>query len=73
MPHVLVKMYCGRTEEQKQRLADEITRAVMSVLGSSEGSVSIAIEDIDPVRWDVDVYEPEIAGKDHTQYKRPGY
>ena len=73
MPHVVIKMYAGRSEEQKQRLSDEIARTVMSVLGSSEDSVSVAIEDVEPARWTREVYEPEIVGKKETIYKRPGY
>ena len=33
MPHVIVKMYAGRPEAQKQALADEITQAVTRTLG----------------------------------------
>jgi 4-oxalocrotonate tautomerase len=73
MPHVVIKMHSGRTEEQKQRLADEVTRAVMTALGSKEASVSVAIEDVEPARWMADVYEPEIAGRKQTLYKQPGY
>ena len=39
MPHVIVKLYGGRTEEQKKELADELTRAVMKVLKSKEASI----------------------------------
>jgi 4-oxalocrotonate tautomerase len=73
MPHVVVKMHSGRSEEQKQQLSNEITRAVMAVLGSKEAAVSVAIEDVEPGRWMAEVYEPEIAGKKHTLYKQPGY
>jgi 4-oxalocrotonate tautomerase len=33
MPHVIVKMYAGRAEEQKKALAAEITKAVKQTLG----------------------------------------
>ncbi|WP_258305731.1 tautomerase family protein [Burkholderia cenocepacia] len=33
MPHIIVKAWPGKTEEQKQRLADAITRDVMTILG----------------------------------------
>jgi 4-oxalocrotonate tautomerase len=73
MPHVVIKMYAGRSEEQKQRLSEEIARTVTSVLGSSEASVSVAIEDIEPARWTQEVYEPDIDSKRQTLYKKPGY
>ncbi len=46
MPHVIVKMYSGRSEQQKNRLAAAITKAVMTTLNQSEEVVSVAIEDI---------------------------
>jgi 4-oxalocrotonate tautomerase len=73
MPHVTVKMYAGRTEQQKARLAQELTRTVMSVLGCAEKSVSVGIEDVAPSDWAALVYEPDILGKTETIYKKPNY
>ena len=36
MPHVIVKLWPGKSERQKQDLADEITRAVMDTLHYGE-------------------------------------
>jgi phenylpyruvate tautomerase PptA (4-oxalocrotonate tautomerase family) len=30
MPHVIVKLYSGRSEKEKSKLAEEITKAVMA-------------------------------------------
>ncbi|KMO27992.1 tautomerase family protein [Methylobacterium aquaticum] len=73
MPHVIVKLYAGRSDEQKQRIADEITKALMNAAGSSEGSISVAIEDVEPDAWMASVYEPDIAAKADTVFKKPGY
>ena len=73
MPHVVVKMHSGRSEQQKARLAQELTRAVMSALGSAETSVSVGIEDVEPANWTEQVYKPDILGKAATIYKKPGY
>lgn len=73
MPHVIVKMHSGRSEQQKSRLAQEITRAVMTALGSAETSVSVGIEDIEPANWTEQVYKPDIVGKGPTIFKKPGY
>lgn len=73
MPHVIVKMHSGRSEQQKSRLAQEITRAVMTALGSAETSVSVGIEDIEPANWTEQVYKPDIVGKAATIFKKPGY
>ena len=73
MPHVIVKMYPGRSTEQKQALADEITRALMKVAGSSESSISVSIEDVAQADWVETVYKPEIAEKPGILFKKPGY
>ena len=44
MPHVIVKLYPGRTEEQKNRLAEAITKDLMAIVKCEEKSVSVAIE-----------------------------
>lgn len=73
MPHVILKMYAGRTDEQKHRLAEALTQAVMSAGDASEDSISVAIEDVAPADWFAKVYEPEIAGKPDLIFKTPGY
>ena len=73
MPHVNVRMYAGRSEAQKAQLAEAMGKVLMQVLGSSERSISVAIEDVAPDEWMVEVYEPEISGKADRLYKKPGY
>jgi 4-oxalocrotonate tautomerase len=73
MPHVVVKLWPGKSEKQKAKLAVEITRAVMSVLNYGEDSVSVAMEEVEPAAWMEKVYEPEILGKPASIYKKPGY
>jgi 4-oxalocrotonate tautomerase len=73
MPHVIVKLYAGRSEQQKARLASEITRAVTSTLDSTDDSVSVAIEDVEPRDWVEKVYKPDILANSAKVYKKPGY
>ncbi|MBV8438602.1 MAG: tautomerase family protein [Silvibacterium sp.] len=73
MPHVLVKLFPGRSEEQKSRLAEAIMKDVMSILNSGEESVSVAIEEVKPQDWTEKVYKPEIQGQWDKLYKKPGY
>lgn len=73
MPHVIVKLYSGRSEKEKSRLADEITKAVTATLKYGEESVSVGIEAIEPKDWAEKVYKPDILGKPDTIYKKPGY
>lgn len=73
MPHVVVKLYAGKTEQQKSELATKIAEALMSTLGSSDASISVGIEEFDPKQWKDAVFTPDIAGKASTLYKKPGY
>ena len=73
MPHVIVKLWPGKSEKQKARLSEEITRAVMTVLNYGEESVSVAMEEVEPNAWMDKVYKPEILGKPAQLYKKPGY
>jgi len=60
MPHVIVKLWPGKSERQKARLAEEIVKDVMNVLNYGEESVSVAIEEIKPQDWADKVYNPTI-------------
>ncbi len=73
MPHIAVKMFPGRTDEQKQEFAAKVVEAAKSIFGSSDESLSVAILDVDPAKWDVEVYGPDIQGNEDKLYKRPGY
>lgn len=73
MPHVVVKLYSGRSEPQKRALAQAVTKAVTSALNCGEESVSVGIEDVEPKHWSEQVYKPDIIDKSETIYKKPGY
>ena len=73
MPHVIVKLYPGRTEEQKQRLTEAIVRDVVEIAKCAEKSVSVALEEVNPDEWNEKVYAPDILNGAGTLYKKPGY
>ena len=73
MPHIIVKLYPGRTEEQKHELAQAIVTDVVAIAGCEEKSVSVAIEEVHPEQWAEKVYRPEIAGRRELLYVQPGY
>ena len=73
MPHVIVKLWPGKSEKQKATLAQEITKAVMTVLNYGEESVSVAMEEVGGDDWMDMVYKPDILGKPELIYKKPGY
>lgn len=73
MPHISIKCYPGRTEEQKQELARRITEDVVEVMGSPSKSVTVAIEEVNPEDWNSQVWDKEIGPKIDELYKKPGY
>jgi 4-oxalocrotonate tautomerase len=73
MPHVIVKMYSGRSEQQKLEIAEAVAQAVMASAQCAERSVSVSIEDVDPDDWVETVYKPDIIEKPDQLYKKPGY
>ena len=73
MPHVIVKLWPGKSEQQKKKLAAKITEAVMSTLHHGEESVSVGIQEVKAADWTEQVYKPDIIAKRGTIYKEPGY
>ena len=73
MPHVIVKLWPGKTEQQKKELAERITKVVMDVLDYGEESVSVALEEISSRDWAEKVYKPDILAHPDKLYKKPGY
>jgi 4-oxalocrotonate tautomerase len=73
MPHIIVKLWPGRSEEQKFQLTDKIVKVVMEDLNIEEKSVSVAFEEVLRENWAKEVFQPDIVEKEKTLYKRPGY
>ncbi len=73
MPNIIVKLYPGRTEEQKKVLAHEIVKSVIEIAVCEEKSVSVAIEEVDPGDWAENVYKPDIINNKKNLIVLPGY
>lgn len=78
MPHVTVKLWPGKSEDDKRRLADEITRSVTAILGyreeSESESVSVAMKEVESADWKTQVYDPDIRDRPTGELcKAPGY
>jgi 4-oxalocrotonate tautomerase len=73
MPHIIVKLASGRSEQQKARISEEVTKAIMSSADCKESAISVSIEDVDLSEWTEKVYNPDILAKPDTLYKKPGY
>ena len=73
MPHVIVKLWPGKSEQQKTRLVEAITKDVMEILHYGDESVSVAMEEVKSQDWAEKVYQPDIQNKWNMLYKKPGY
>ena len=73
MPHVIVKLLPGRSEQQKVQLAQQIVKDVVRIANTDEKSVSVAIEEVNAADWTEKVYKPEIARHWDKLYKKPEY
>jgi 4-oxalocrotonate tautomerase len=73
MPHVIVKLWPGKSEQQKDQLAEKIAKDVMDVLKYAEESVSVGFEEISSKDWKEKVYKPDIKDKWDRLSKKPGY
>ena len=73
MPHFQIKLLEGKSEEQKQELAKEVVKAAQRVIGYSDESFSVTIEDFTYDEWKNKVYPKDIMGRKDIIYKKPGY
>ena len=73
MPHIIVKLYPGRAEEQKRNLVNAIVKDVVSIAQCEERVVSVAFEEIYPADWPDKVYKPDIIENEKNLYKKPEY
>ena len=73
MPHVIVKLLPGRSEQQKVQLAQQIVKDVVRIANTDDKSVSVAIEEVNAKDWTEKVYKPDIARHWDKLYKKPEY
>jgi len=73
MPHIIVKLYPGRSDEQKVHLTEAIIKNVTSILNAGDASISVAFEEVSPDDWTEQVFKPDILGKWNKLTKEPGY
>lgn len=73
MPHVIVKLWPGRTQQQKAELAEKISQAVKETICPDERSISVSFEDVASDKWMDEVYKPDILMKQDLLLVKPGY
>ena len=73
MPHVIVKLWPGKSEQQKTRLAGKITKDVMDVLNYGDESVSVAFEEISAQDWGREGVQARHRCQSGAALQKPGY
>ncbi|MDR0197839.1 MAG: 4-oxalocrotonate tautomerase family protein [Oscillospiraceae bacterium] len=62
MPHVSVKMLKGRSDSQKEQIAQACKKAVMDTLGIGDTYITVSVEDYTSREWQ-DVFKSEVSEK----------
>ncbi len=79
MPHIAVKLWPGRSEEEKTAFARAVAKTAFAravaddaarYLHADKAWVSVSIEEIEPEAWEETVVRPEILEKPDVQYVR---
>ncbi len=73
MPHVKIKCFSGRSEEQKRRCAQKIAEDISEILVCDISSVSVAIEDVEKEAWKEEAWDKDMAADKDLLYKKPEY
>ncbi len=73
MPHVIIKCYPGRTEEQKKKCADRVAQDIAEIMGCDLSHVSVDIREIPREEWKQKVWDVDIAPNEKDLYVKPGY
>jgi 4-oxalocrotonate tautomerase len=60
IPHVIVKMQPGRSEQQKVQLTEAIVKDMMTFARVGDEAASVSIAEIGPTDWVDKVYQPDI-------------
>jgi 4-oxalocrotonate tautomerase len=51
MPLVQISMWAGRTEAQKKKIIEEVTKALCRTLDLKPDSVTVIIYDVEKMNW----------------------
>lgn len=73
MPHFEIKLLEGKSDTQKQKLAEAVIQAAQEVIGFGDESYSVTIEDFTWKQWKNEVYPKHIVEREDLLYKKPGY
>ena len=71
MPHVVIKLISGPSQDQLQETAEQIRSIINSTMGKPEKYTSVSVEEYSFGEWE-GVYNEYIKDKDNVILK-PGY
>lgn len=71
MPHIVVNVWPGRSDETKEKLANKIALDVAEVFEMDTEYVSVSFEEVPEAEWN-EFCKREIEGKPGCVYKKPG-
>lgn len=73
MPHITVKLWPGRNDDVKRKLAEQIAKDVAAGLNVDMGDISVAFEEVEKADWGEKVYKKEIRDNMENIYFKPDY
>ena len=71
MPFIMIRQFPGRTQQQKQALAERVTSAVREVYGTIALPVQVLIEEVQPDTWFRDGVAASASPRTHGDQSRP--
>ena len=69
MPHIVVKLWPGRSDEIKTNVAEKIAYDVAEGLNVDISDVSVAFEEVNQDDWGEQVYKKEIRDNENIYFK----
>jgi 4-oxalocrotonate tautomerase len=73
MPHFIVKLFPGKSDEQKKALTAKIVEATKETLEVGEDVISLNFVEVTPDDWEEKVAKPDIIPNKDSLYKVPDY
>lgn len=73
MPHFTVKLFPGKSDEQKKALTAKIVEATKDTLEVGEDVISLNFIEVAPDDWEDKVAKPDILPYRDSLYKVPDY
>lgn len=74
MPHIAIKGYPKNlSETELQNLSEAVCAVIREHLKTTDKSISIAYQEVEPEQWKAMVYDKEIKPVLDSLLKKPGY